>query len=305
MADDADLLRRFTEHLAVERGASPHTVRAYTRTLGALVAHLSAGRALATATRMDLRSLLFQLGRGRAPATLARHVAALRTFYRWHDDVYGGGRDGGASAALAEGLTPPSVGRRLPRVLSVSVAGDVVEGPGLSVRDRALVELLYGAGLRVAEACDLNRDDVDVTSGMVRVRRGKGGKERRVPMGAAAAEAVTALLGASPGERGEPLLRNARGARMSPRTAHRVVERAGASAGAPGLHPHALRHSFATHLLDAGADLRGIQELLGHASLSTTQRYTHVSVQGLLATYRAAHPRAARAQRPDDSDDTG
>ncbi|MEZ4241306.1 MAG: tyrosine-type recombinase/integrase [Myxococcota bacterium] len=193
----------------------------------------------------------------------------------------------------AEGRHPP------PRFVSPDAATDLVEQPALSVRDRAALELLYGAGLRVGELCALDRRDVDLTDGgWVRVRRGKGGKERRVPMGAAAVDAVGALLHAVDGAPEDPLFRNARNRRISDRTVRRVVERAGQAVGASGLHPHALRHSFATHLLDAGADLRGIQELLGHASLSTTQRYTHVSVQGLLDTYRAAHPRSGR-----DSDD--
>jgi integrase/recombinase XerC len=295
-------LDRFLDHLRVERGLSAHTSRAYRQTLEGLAAYLaSVGRTYATARPVDLRGYLFRAGRGRASATLARHVAAIRTYYGWLVDV------GEVEPGAADTLAPPKVGTRLPRFVSASAADDLAEQPGLSVRDRAIVELLYGAGLRVGELCALDRGDVDVAGGgWVRVRRGKGGKERRVPMGEAAADAVGALLAAVDGAPGDPLFRNARNGRVAPRTVHRVVERAGAAVGVVGLHPHALRHSFATHLLDSGADLRGIQELLGHASLSTTQRYTHVSVQGLLATYRSAHPRArapgAARGEGDDSD---
>ncbi|MEQ1505988.1 MAG: tyrosine recombinase XerC [Myxococcota bacterium] len=290
-----DVLEQFVDHLRVERGASPHTVRAYARTLGGLRDRLAAGgRTFETARKIDVRGFLFRVGRGRSSATLARHVAAIRTLYRWLIDR------GVVDVGIADDLQPPKVGRHLPRFLSEAKAEDVVEGPGLPARDRAIVELLYGSGIRVGELCALDLGDVDLHTGMVRVRHGKGDKERRVPMGEAAAHALGRYLADAAIEPG-PLFLNARGARMSTRTAHRVVQQAGTLADAPGLHPHALRHSFATHLLDAGADLRAIQELLGHASLSTTQRYTHVSVQALLDTYRAAHPRARRgSDGPDD-----
>lgn len=276
---------RFLDFLRVERGCSAHTARAYAATLRRLEAHLArGGRTALTARRVDLRAFLFEVGRGRSAATVARHVAALRTYGAWLVET---GRS--ETTPLLE-LEPPRVGRHLPRFVSVAKAAEVLDAPH-PARDRALGELLYGAGLRIGELCALDPDDVDLGTGMCRVRRGKGGKERRVPVGRAAVEAVAAWLeerGDAPG----PLFLNARGRRMSDRTARRVVARLGAGAGVPDLHPHALRHSFATHLLDAGADLRGIQELLGHASLSTTQRYTHVSVQALLDTYRKAHPRA-------------
>lgn len=290
--DDVALRQRFLDHLKVERGLSPHTRRAYARTITDLSAHVAAlGRTSLTARRIDLRSYLFKAGRGRSPATLARHVAALRTYYRWLAE------QGTLASSPAEDLEPPKVGRRLPRFVSPAKAVEVLEpdpaeGEGSSARDRAVLEVLYGAGLRVGELCALDPDDLDLEQGMVRVRRGKGGKERRVPMGPAAVEAVRAWLIERGDDPDGPLFLNARGRRVSDRTVRRLVERAGRGAGVPDLHPHALRHSFATHLLDAGADLRAIQEMLGHSSLSTTQRYTHVSVQSLLETYRAAHPRA-------------
>jgi integrase/recombinase XerC len=285
-APDVARLARFLDFLRVERGCSPHTVRAYGRTLERLRTHLErAGRTTLTARRIDLRSFLFEAGRGRASATLARHVAALRTYGAWLVET----AQVADATALLE-LEPPKVGRHLPRFVSVAKADDLLELPA-PARDRALCELLYGAGLRVGEACALDPGDLDLGTGLVTVRKGKGGKERRVPMGRAAAEAVSVWLDERGDEPG-PLFLNARGARMSDRTARRVVARLGRATGVPELHPHTLRHSFATHLLDAGADLRGIQELLGHASLSTTQRYTHVSVQSMLDTYRRAHPRS-------------
>lgn len=277
---------RFLDHLRVERGASEHTRRAYHRTLTDLHAHLARdGRGWADARRIDLRSFLFAAGRGRAPATLARHVAAIRTFYRWLL------REGVVESSVAEDLQRPKVGQHLPRVLSVPQAQELVEAPELSPRDRAVVELLYGAGLRVGELEALDRDDCDLAEGLVRVRRGKGGKERRVPMGPHAVEAVRAWL-ATRTDDGVALFLNARGGRLTQRSIRRILDEAGRRVGLTGVHPHALRHSYATHLLDAGADLRGIQELLGHASLSTTQRYTHVSVESLLDTWRRAHPHA-------------
>ncbi len=287
--DDDALRQRFLDHLKVERGLSAHTRRAYAKTLGDLAAHLAGiGRATLTARRIDLRSYLFKAGRGRSPATVARHVAAPRTYYLWLTE------QGTLASSPADDLEPPKVGRRLPRFVSAAKAEEVIEpeGEGPPARDRAILEVLYGAGIRVGELCALDPDDLDLDQAMVRVRRGKGGKERRVPMGPAAVEAVRAWLVERGDDPDGPLFLNARGRRISDRTVRRLVERAGKRAGVPDFHPHALRHSFATHLLDAGADLRAIQEMLGHASLSTTQRYTHVSVQSLLETYRAAHPRA-------------
>jgi integrase/recombinase XerC len=284
--NDEALRRRFVDHLRAERGLSEHTLRAYGRTLERLCDHLVRKElGLRTASRAHLRGFLFEVGRGRSSSTLARHVAALRTFYRWML------REGHVEVSVADGLQPARAGQRLPHVVSEQRARALLEEVPLSRQDRALLEVLYGAGLRVGEVSQLDVDDIDRSSGVVTVRRGKGGKERRVPLGRAGLEAVGRWLE----ERGEapgPLFLNARQGRMSPRTMRRRVAAAGDLAGVHGLHPHALRHSFATHLLDRGADLRGIQELLGHASLGTTQRYTHVSVEALVRTYRQAHPHA-------------
>ena len=289
---DDPLLLRFFDHLRVERGMSSHTLRAYRRTLLDLQAALD-GVGFVRVDRMQLRRFLFKVGRGRAAATQARHVAAIRTFYRWLL------REGHVSHSVADDLQPPKVGQHLPHYVSVAQADELVEGEALSVRDRALLEVLYGCGVRVAEASGLDRDDLDLEAGLLIVRRGKGGKERRVPIGPPAAEAVRALIYTLTDD-APYLFRNARNQRLSTRSIRRIVAESGKSVGLSGLHPHALRHSYATHLLDAGADLRGIQELLGHASLATTQRYTHVSVEALLNVYRNAHPHARRTDSEDD-----
>lgn len=285
-----DVLAAFLRHVRVERALSEHTVRAYSKTLADLTAFLhTRDQTLEAATRMDLRAWLFQVGNGKASSTRARHVAAVRTFYRWML------REGHVEASVADDLQAPKVGRRLPHVLSAEGAAEVVGAP-LSPRDRALLEVLYGGGLRVSEASGLDWPDVDRPQRRVLVRRAKGGKQRIVPVGPPAMDALTELLGDRLPE--GPVFLNTRGNRMQPRSMRRVVKAAGLLVGEGGLHPHALRHSYATHLLDHGADLRGIQELLGHANLSTTQRYTHVSTQSLLKVYRDAHP---HARSEDDS----
>ncbi len=285
--DDPAVVQRFIDHLRVERGASENTVRAYRKTLDQLMVHLNdAQGSLLSADRMALRGFLFHIGRGKSAATLARHVSGIRTFYRWLL------RTEQIEQSPAEDLQPPKVGVRLPAVVSEQAAAEIFD-LGLTARDEAVLEILYGCGLRVGEVSGLDRSDVDTEQKLILVRNGKGGKSRLVPIGPPALRAIERLT-ASYADSEPHLFRNARGGRLSPRSIRRVVREVGIRAGSPRLHPHALRHSFATHLLDAGADLRGIQELLGHASLSTTQRYTHVSVEGLRNVYRKAHPHARR-----------
>ncbi len=291
-AADPQLIDRYLDHLRVERGLSDNTRRAYRFTLDGLARHLDDhGTSLLQARRIQVRAFLFEAGRGRSSSTLARHVAAIRTFYKWALRLEL------IEASPVEDLQPPRVGRKLPRFLSRAEATELLDTPStattVSIRDQALLEVLYGAGLRVGEASALDRSDVDLVQGMVRVRHGKGNKERRVPLGPPAVGAIRAWLATSPGDEG-PLFTGQRGQRLSPRSMRHVLKKLGDRTGIANLHPHALRHSFATHLLDAGADLRGIQELLGHASLSTTQRYTHVSVEALLDVYKNAHPHAKR-----------
>lgn len=294
---DADLAR-WLDHLRAEKGASPHTLRAYGRELGSLSERLAEReRRLREATLWDLRSWLARdtergPRRRPSPATLARRAAAVRSFFRWMVRV------GELPSSPAERLSSPKVPSRSPRFLDVDEAADVVEQPAQSgwfrLRNRALLELLYGAGLRVSEAVGLDTADLDLDERLVRVL-GKGGKERVVPFGPPAAEALGAWLDASGGRRSapRPLFLNRWGRRLSSRAAWQITRDAGAANGIAHTHPHALRHSCATHLLGSGADLRAIQEQLGHASLSTTQRYTHVDAAHLLRVYRQSHPRAS------------
>lgn len=282
MSGGLERVDRFVDHLRAERGTSNHTVRAYRTSLSALAAFLSLrGTSLERATRADLRRWLFDAARG--PSTVARHVAAMRTFYAWLQ------REGVVESSPAATLRSPSVPRPVPDVPQEKPLGALLDHTE-ATRDRAILELLYGAGLRVSEAAALDLHDVDFESGLVHIRHGKGDRERRVPMGAQAASALRAWLAERPASEEQALFLGRRGGRLSDRMIRRVVEAAGARGGLPGLHPHALRHACATHMLDAGADLRAIQEQLGHATLSTTQRYTQVSVEHLLQVHRKAHP---------------
>ena len=289
-------LHSWLNHLQGERGYSAHTLRAYKANLKSLADFLhEKDRSLCDATLLDLRGWLSseRLGgknRGRkplAPATMARKIAAIRSFYRWML------REKRVSVNPAGRLQSPKVPKKTPRFLDVPEAALVVEQPTQNgwflARNRAMLELIYAAGLRVAETMGLDVIDVDLRNRLVRVT-GKGNKERIVPFGPPASEAIKTWLKMIPHD--GPLFLNRYGRRLSPRSAWKIVRDAGASNGIAGLHPHALRHTCATHLLGSGADLRTIQEQLGHASLSTTQRYTHVDAAHLMAVYRSAHPRA-------------
>jgi len=283
----SDPVSRWLTSLRVLKGASPRTLRAYGASMRSLEQFLSgSGAELLAPKPTDLRGWLFQVGRGRAPSTVARHVAAVRAFYRW---VTG---EGLCDPDPAARLKPPKVSQRLPRVVPESQVDDVLEGSSASsssLRDRALLELLYSTGLRVGEAERLDMDDLDLVGMEVHVRQGKGGKPRRVPLGRDAATALSHWFehrGADPG----PVFTNRTGGRLSSRSMRRIVKQAGWRAGRAGLHPHALRHSAATHMLNAGADLRSIQELLGHRQLATTTRYTHVSLERLRSVHRENHP---------------
>lgn len=293
-----DALTAFLGELAAERRASPHTVAAYRRdVIRVLDLAAGSGRAVPPSawTRELLERALHDLYRsGHAPSSAARALAAWRSFSRFC------ARRGVLASDPARALPFPKRGRRLPRTLpSHDLAGalDAIAGEDReSRRDRALLELAYSSGLRLAELVGLNRGDVDARAGLVRVR-GKGRRERIVPVGDGALGAVdrylraTGRTGAARGD--EPVFVNARGGRLSGRTVQRVVSRRlGAIAAGLGVSPHALRHSFASHLLDRGADLRAIQELLGHRSLASTQVHTHVTRGRLRKAYEQAHPRA-------------
>ena len=292
-------LAAFADHLSLERGLSAHTVRAYVGDITSLLDHLSrlGTENVAGLDVSVLRSWLARLQtQGAARGTLNRRAAAARTFTAWATHT---GRLENDPGAL---LGTPRARRRLPQVLSVAEARALVEGEGAPSepadrRDRAVLELLYATGVRVGELAGLDVDDVDFGRRVIRVF-GKGAKERVVPLGLPAAAALTDYLKlgrpalARPGS-GPALFLGDRGRRIDPRTVRRLVHRRLQELpGAPDLGPHGLRHSAATHLLEGGADLRSVQELLGHATLATTQIYTHVSVERLRTTYDRAHPRA-------------
>ncbi|GAA4395259.1 tyrosine recombinase XerC [Ornithinibacter aureus] len=298
----SEALPAFERHLRAERGRSVHTVRAYLRDVESFLSEAGVGDddGLREVSLADLRAWLGVLSRrGAARATIARTSASLRTFFGWLE------RTGRIPTDPSLRLTAPSRHRTLPPVLakrSATALLDVAEVAAddddpVHLRNRAALELLYATGIRVGELVGLDVDDVDLASDVLRVV-GKGDKERRVPFGIPARQAVTEWL-----TRGRPrlvgpqsgpaLLLGRRGRRADQRQIRSVVhDLLQHVPDAPDLGPHGLRHSAATHLLEGGADLRMVQELLGHASLATTQLYTHVSVERLKASYAQAHPRA-------------
>ncbi len=290
-----DALEDFARHLEQIEHASLHTQRAYLSDLHQLQEFLGE-RALDDATRDDLRAFLSARFGANAPATLARKLASLKAFYEHR--VHGGH----LADSPARRLLSPKKRISLPNVVAVDDCFALIAAPSArtaaGLRDRCALEILYDGGLRVSELVSLDLADFIDGASAVRVR-GKGNKERIVPLVSKAREALQRYL-ARRGELGggSALLLNRRGGRLTARSVARHLARYALVAGARRhVHPHALRHSFATHLLDMGADLRGIQELLGHASLSTTQRYTHVSTERLQQVYEDAHPRARTPRR--------
>ncbi len=296
----------FGQHLRLERGYSAHTVRAYCGDVSALLRH-AAGRVKDPAT-LELDALTLPLLRswlgeqaqsGLARTTLARRTAAVRTFTAWALRTHRTGHDSGAR------LAAPRPHRVLPAVLRPEQASAALDAAAagaaqldpVALRDHLVVELLYATGVRVGELCGLDLGDVDQGRRLVRVV-GKGGRERAVPYGLPAERALRQWLrhgrpALHTPSGGSALLLGARGGRLDQRTARRTVhETVAVAPGAPNLGPHGLRHSAATHLLEGGADLRVVQELLGHATLSSTQLYTHVTVERLRAVHDRAHPRA-------------
>lgn len=298
----AEVLEAFGDHLRHERGRSAHTVRAYLGDVRSMAAALAdAGVTELSQVRVShLRAWLASMaGQGSSRATLSRRLAASRTFYRWAV------RTGRLPQDPSLRLVAPGRDAHLPGVLRQADSAGLLDLAGVQaddddpvhVRDRAVLELLYATGMRVGELTGLDVDDLDLSDGTARVL-GKGAKERVVPFGAPAREALAAWT-----ERGRPALAQARsgsalflgrrGGRLDQRQVRRAVHAMLAHLpDAPDIGPHGLRHSAATHLLDGGADLRTVQELLGHASLATTQIYTHVSPERLRRAYQQAHPRA-------------
>ncbi len=294
-------IARFLQYLKVERNSSTYTIKSYREDLEALTAYFCerygqppAPEEIAT---LDLRGYLSGLHeQGLAKATIARRLASMRSFFRF------GQREGWSKTNPAKPLRNPRKSRSLPHFLSSDELGRLLEAPPanetLGLRDRAILEVLYSAGLRVSELVGLNEGDIDLAAGIVRVR-GKGKRERLSPIGSFAGQAVKKWLRVrrvSPREpegRNAPLFVNRSGRRLTTRSVGRMLEKYLALTGLDRrTTPHTLRHSFATHLLDGGADIRSVQELLGHKSLVTTQIYTHVSTANLRAAYEKAHPRA-------------
>jgi integrase/recombinase XerD len=300
----ADVAEAFLHHLAVERGSAHNTLRSYAVDLERYVRHLAASGVddLGQVREEHVTGFVVALrtpqpGRpGLAASSTARALAAVRGLHRF------AARDGLVPDDVAREVTPPALPRRLPRTLSVDEVDQLLAGrPGddaAALRDRALLELLYSTGARISEAVGIDVDDLDERARTV-LLRGKGGKQRLVPVGRPALAAVEAYR-----VRGRPalamrgrgtsaLLLNARGARLSRQSAFHVLRAAAETAGvAREVSPHTLRHCFATHLLAGGADVRVVQELLGHASVATTQLYTHVTVDTLREVYATSHPRA-------------
>jgi integrase/recombinase XerC len=290
----------FLRHLDRERNLSPHTLRAYASDLVQFKAHLKAelGREghPKDVDHLLIRGFLARLHEsGIRKASSARKLASLRTFFRFLC------REGILAKNPARPLLSPRLEKRIPAHLQEAEVAALLEIPGEGdaiLRNRALLELLYATGIRCSELVGLSLDDLDLDSKLVRVL-GKGRKERVVPFGARARDALLLYLparGRTPG-RSEAVFRNARGGRLSDRSVRSIVAgQVRRLALERKVSPHTLRHSFATHLLERGADLRAIQELLGHASLSTTQRYTHVDTRHLLEVYNRAHPRAGSGE---------
>jgi integrase/recombinase XerC len=290
-----NLIRQFIHYLSAEKNASPHTCRNYLRDLEQFESFLEE-MAIEKVDRMVLRRYLSFLHRKNRKSSIARKLSTLRSFYRYLV------REQVLSANPAKPVATPKVEKLLPTTLTVDEAFRLMESPSKDqksreseLRDRAILELLYSSGLRVSELVGLNLNRVDPDLGIVRVM-GKGRKERIVPVGAKAVEALKSYL-ETRGilEEGSPLFVNLRKGRLTDRSVARLVKKYGRQSGIfRKISPHSLRHTFATHLLDAGADLREIQEMLGHVSLSTTQRYTHLTVGKLMEVYDKAHPRSFR-----------
>jgi integrase/recombinase XerC len=279
---------KFLRYMEVERGASPHTLRAYRKDLELFFETAGEGFELS-----DVRGFVAsEINRGKKKSTASRRLAALRSFLKYLN------REGLLKKNPARLIASPKLPKQLPRFLTVDEVFGLVEKPKslsfIEQRDRAMLELLYSSGLRVGEMSGLNMDDVNLEEGLVKVM-GKGRKERLVPVGSKAREALNSYLVEKmlqkKGDKALFVSRNGR--RLDPRGIRRIVRKYSLALGIEGkVSPHTLRHTFATHLLQSGADLRVIQELLGHASLSTTQKYTHLDITHLMDIYDKAHPMA-------------
>jgi integrase/recombinase XerC len=292
---------QFLQYLSIERGASPHTLKGYREDLHSLAEYLADGEGTSPApssiTTNELRGFLSALhDAGYAKSSISRRMASVRSFMKF------GQREGWAKSNPAKALRNPRKSRKLPHFLTTDEVGKLLDAPKgntpAAIRDRAILETLYSAGLRVSELVGLTDGDLDFASGIARIR-GKGKRERLSPIGSYAARALKRwqeVRTLSPREktgREAPVFTNKFGTRLTTRSVARMLEKYLKETGLDQrTSPHTLRHSFATHLLDRGADIRSVQELLGHKSLVTTQIYTHVSTANLKAAYEKAHPRA-------------
>jgi integrase/recombinase XerC len=287
-------IEQFCGYLETERNASPHTVAAYGSDLTQFRLFLEGQREGTTPQEVDhliIRRYLAQLHKGHTKSAIGRKLSSLRAFFRYLL------REGRLEKNPAELVATPKKEKRLPFHLNIDQVTALMEAPagtaGLPLRDRAVLETLYSCGIRVSELTGMDVGDLDLDGGLARVL-GKGGKERIVPVGSCARQALAAYLA----ERNnppanQPLILNARGGRLTRRSVARIIDaHILLISTMRKVSPHTLRHTFATHLLEGGADLRAIQELLGHASLSTTQKYTHVSIDRLMEVYDKAHPKA-------------
>lgn len=300
------LKNEFMKYLSIERNLSEHTLRNYLSDLEQFIKFMGGG-SINTIGNLEIRGYLGHLHRlGIKRSSTARKLATLRTFFRYLH------REGYVEKNPAKIVSTPKQEKVLPSYLSVDDAFRLVETPHgddlSSIRDQAILELFYSSGIRVGELVSLDEEDTNISDGLIKVR-GKGRKERIVPIGSKAIETLKKYMerkrGVNPSEspfikgglRGiisNPLFLNRSGKRLTERSVRRVVLKYSREALRQPVSPHALRHSFATHLLDAGADLRAIQELLGHRSLSTTQRYTHLGMDKLMEVYDKTHPRSSK-----------
>ena len=302
------LIQQFIDYLSLVKNASPHTCRCYRKDLeefedflrkSGMYLSASGGVEIEKTDRMAIRKYMSSLHRKNKKSSIARKISALRSFYKYLN------REQVIVSNPAKSVSTPKVEKTLPTTLTVDEAFRLMESPRSipekssevsrenRLRDRAILELLYSSGLRVSELVGLNLDQLNSDLGIVRVM-GKGRKERIVPVGAKALEALKAYLEVRGVSRGEdPVFMNSLGGRLTTRSVGRLTKKYTRHSGIfRKVSPHSLRHTFATHLLDAGADIREIQEMLGHSSLSTTQRYTHVSMGRLMEVYDKAHPRS-------------
>ncbi|MDH3974973.1 MAG: tyrosine recombinase XerC [Deltaproteobacteria bacterium] len=290
-------IERFTKHLKYEKNFSHHTIRNYLSDLDQYNNYLNDEGLEIDMDPLAIRRYLALLQKKNTKSSTGRKLAAIKCFYRYLS------REEIIETSPFEGIATPRAEKKLPGFFSVDDIFRLMDAPRsekpLVVRDRAILELIYASGLRAEELVRLDICNIDMAAGMIKVI-GKGNKERRLPVGGKALEAINAycesrIAGGGDAKNG-PLFLNYRGERLTTRSIARIVKKYLLKAGIPGNgSPHTLRHSFATHLLDAGADLRGIQELLGHSSLSTTQKYTHITTDKLMEVYDKAHPRAKKS----------